>query len=343
MSQFSDGHIVTFYSYKGGAGRTMALANTAWILASNGHRVLVVDWDLESPGLHTFLRPFLDRKVIRGTSGVIDLIKDFAWAAARPDSGATDWRTQCADVGRHVVPVEWPHFPCGGSLDFLPAGQQNRDYSSLASTFDWDDFYERLGGGQFLDALREDMRRGYDYVLIDSRSGLSDIADICTVQFPDTVVLGFTLTDQSIEGAAQVGAGIAGRYADRNIRILPIPMRVDDAVGEKLDSARAFARSQLDRFLAGMDPEQANRYWGAVEIPYKPFFAYEETLATFGDTPGSPGSLLAAYERLTSVITGGRVSSLPPLDEDLRLSYRELFVRRRPALSNDVTLSSPPF
>jgi len=45
-----DGTIVTFYSYKGGTGRTMALANTAWILAAAGNRVLTVDWDLEAPG-----------------------------------------------------------------------------------------------------------------------------------------------------------------------------------------------------------------------------------------------------------------------------------------------------
>ena len=46
-----DGRIITFYSYKGGTGRTMALANTAWILAANGYRVLAADWDLEAPGL----------------------------------------------------------------------------------------------------------------------------------------------------------------------------------------------------------------------------------------------------------------------------------------------------
>ena len=39
-----DGKVVTFYSYKGGTGRTMALANVAWILASSGKRVLAVDW-----------------------------------------------------------------------------------------------------------------------------------------------------------------------------------------------------------------------------------------------------------------------------------------------------------
>lgn len=60
MTASRDGRIVTFYSYKGGTGRTMALANTAWILAANGNRVLAVDWDLEAPGLHRFFHPFLD-------------------------------------------------------------------------------------------------------------------------------------------------------------------------------------------------------------------------------------------------------------------------------------------
>jgi MinD-like ATPase involved in chromosome partitioning or flagellar assembly len=74
----TEGKIVTFYSYKGGTGRTMALANTAWILASNGKKVLVVDWDLDSPGLHKFYHPFLDSAAISGAPGVIDLINGFA-------------------------------------------------------------------------------------------------------------------------------------------------------------------------------------------------------------------------------------------------------------------------
>ena len=59
------GQIVTFYSFKGGTGRTMALANVAWILAANGMRVLVADWDLESPGLHRFFQPFMEPEVSR--------------------------------------------------------------------------------------------------------------------------------------------------------------------------------------------------------------------------------------------------------------------------------------
>jgi MinD-like ATPase involved in chromosome partitioning or flagellar assembly len=44
------GKIVTFYSYKGGVGRTMAMANAGAFLAAAGKKVLLVDWDLEAPG-----------------------------------------------------------------------------------------------------------------------------------------------------------------------------------------------------------------------------------------------------------------------------------------------------
>src|SRR5215475_1162581 len=81
------GRIITFYSYKGGAGRTMALANVAWILASNGYRVLTVDWDLESPGLHRYFHPFLLDKQLRASPGVIVMVRDFAAATREPPRG----------------------------------------------------------------------------------------------------------------------------------------------------------------------------------------------------------------------------------------------------------------
>jgi MinD-like ATPase involved in chromosome partitioning or flagellar assembly len=64
VSTSCNGQVITFYSYKGGTGRTMALANVAWIIASIGKRVLVVDWDLETPGLHKFFEPFLEESKV---------------------------------------------------------------------------------------------------------------------------------------------------------------------------------------------------------------------------------------------------------------------------------------
>ena len=91
--------IITFYSYKGGTGRSMAVANVAWILASNGHDVLLVDWDLEAPGLHRYLRPFLVDPELTSSPGVID----FVWDAARVNVTPAD-KSQ-AHVARGGVPV----------------------------------------------------------------------------------------------------------------------------------------------------------------------------------------------------------------------------------------------
>jgi cellulose biosynthesis protein BcsQ len=341
MSESSPGQITTFYSYKGGTGRTMALANVAWILASSGNRVLAVDWDLESPGLHKFFHPFLDESTITATPGVIEIINDYASAALNPAQRSDDWHLEYASVERHAVSLEWA-FPDDGKLDFLSAGRQNRDYSAAVCSLDWDNFYDRLGGGRFFRAMREDMKQNYDHVLIDSRTGLSDVADICTIELPDVLVICFTLSDQSIEGAANVARQISGRYRDRNIRVLPVPMRIEDGEKEKLDVGRALARSRFEGFPTGLTQESSALYWASVEVPYKPFYAFEETLATFGDDPGSPASLLASFERITDLVTGGLVTAMRPIPEDVRLQYKDAFARRQPAAFTQVYLSYAP-
>jgi TIR domain/Tetratricopeptide repeat/AAA domain len=334
----SEGKVVTFYSFKGGTGRTMALANVAWILASNGMKVLVVDWDLDSPGLHRYFHPFLDPAKVAATQGIIELITDYAWDATQGGDRSADWLRKRAQIIPHAVSLAW-EFPDGGMLDFVSAGRQNRDYSSAVTAIDWDNFYDRLGGGQFFDALRADMKQGYDYTLIDSRTGLSDIADICTVHLPDILVDCFTLNNQSIDGASNVARVIEQRYHDRNIRILPVPMRIEEGEKDKLDVGRRLARRRFDQFPKEMSREQLDAYWGSVEIPYRPYYAFEELLATFGESPGSPLTLLASYERLTSAITEGRVNAMKPMGEATRLQYRDAFNRRPMPPQTDVYLS----
>jgi tetratricopeptide (TPR) repeat protein len=319
----------------------MALANVAWIIASSGKRVLVVDWDLESPGLHKFFHPFLNETIIGATPGVIEIINDYATASLDPSPRPDDWYLEYARVDRHAVSLEW-EFPDDGKLDFLSAGRQNRDYSAAVCSLDWDNFYERLGGGHFFRAMRDDMKRNYDYVLIDSRTGLSDVADICTVELPDVLAVCFTLSDQSIEGAAKVARQVSNRYRNRNIRVLPVPMRIEDGEKEKLDLGRTIARRQFEGFPRDMSQVDSLSYWSAVEVPYKPFYAFEEILATFGDAPGSPASLLAAFERITGAVTASEVTMMRPIAEELRLQYKEAFARRAPTALTQVYLSYAP-
>lgn len=106
--------VITFYSYKGGTGRSMALANTAWILASAGNRVLTIDWDLEAPGLHRYFHPFLADKELSGqeSQGVIDMVLDFAARAATPsivgEKRDSQWYVEFADFSKWRQKLRWP-------------------------------------------------------------------------------------------------------------------------------------------------------------------------------------------------------------------------------------------
>src|SRR5882724_2390406 len=100
MESNSGGKIITFYSYKGGTGRSMALANAAWLLAMNGKRVLTIDWDLEAPGLYRYFEPFLADKSLSDSNGIIDFVLEFATAAiARaPSEDSSAWYLSYANL-----------------------------------------------------------------------------------------------------------------------------------------------------------------------------------------------------------------------------------------------------
>jgi MinD-like ATPase involved in chromosome partitioning or flagellar assembly len=337
------GQIITCYSYKGGVGRTMALANIAWILASTGRRVLTVDWDLESPGLHLYFMPFLADRRLRQSRGVIDAIMEYSRAIAA--HGPLDEATlrRVARVQRYATSLERYEFPNGGSIDFVPSGQQVPEYSATVSNFDWSDFWDRLDGGSFLDAFAADMRANYDVTLIDSRTGLSDNAGICTVHLPDTVVNCFTFNNQNIDGAAAAARTIRALRDERGrpVRIFPVPTRVEDGEAAKLDRWRGNAQHRFSALVSDLGYADPAKYWGTVEIPYKVFYAYEETLASFGDRPHLENTLLAAYQRLAGELIGEPCEFEGPTDA-VRRGWLAEFEQRGPVNPGTLVIGYTP-
>jgi hypothetical protein len=117
--------ITMFYSYKGGTGPSMLLANVAWILASAGKRVLAIDWDLEAPGLHHYFHPFLIDPRLEATDGLIDMVVEYSRDAVTPEEqgSGSKWLEHAADVGRFVAGINWT-FPNNGQLHLcLPVGR----------------------------------------------------------------------------------------------------------------------------------------------------------------------------------------------------------------------------
>jgi MinD-like ATPase involved in chromosome partitioning or flagellar assembly len=340
----AEGHIVTFYSYKGGTGRSMALANVAWILASQGKRVLVIDWDLEAPGLHRYFHPFLADKNLSSSEGLMEFVVEYVSHALAPpasDPQPADWYVEHADILRYAQSLRWPQFKSPGTIDLIPAGRQVSSYASTVNLFNWHQFYDKLGGERFFEAAKQAMRADYDYILIDSRTGVSDTSGICTVQMPETVVICFTLNIQSIEGASAVAETITLQRERLGIpvRIVPVPTRVDTSEKDKVDLARVEAWRRFEPYLTKMTQEEINEYWGSIEVPYKPWYSFEEVLATFGDRKGLRTSMLSAMETLTSYVSHGEVQSLAPITEAERLQTLNEFLRS-PADEKAVTKRS---
>jgi cellulose biosynthesis protein BcsQ len=319
----------------------MILANVAWILASNGKRVLVVDWDLDAPGIHRYFHPFLSDDELTSTKGLIDFLDDFINTALTPfdeneEDNDENWYEQFAEKlqQNYTVSLDWK-FP-KGTLDFVPAGRQGTLYTERVNSFDWEIFYERFGGGQFLEIVKEKMRAKYDYILIDSQTGIKDSSGICTVQMPDRLVVFFTANEQSISGAAGVADSINKQWQENGEEsrppnewlIYPVLARTDRTEIDKLDLARNYVKFKFAPFLQYLSETEQEEYWGNIEIPYFPWYAYEEVLVTFRDNPYQRDSLLAAIERLVTYLTDKDVTKLVAPNQEKRKEILSQFTRR---------------
>ena len=184
-------YVTTFYSFKGGVGRSMALANAAVELAKRGRRVLVVDFDLEAPGLDTFdvLRPRPGKAV----PGIIDFVREFLDVDRAPD--ARGFLARLPDVGDR-----------GGELWIMPSGAQEASYAVRFNEIDWAELYEKRDGYLLFEDLKAQWGKivNPDYVLVDSRTGHTDTGSICTRQLPDAVAILFFPNEQNLRGLAKV-------------------------------------------------------------------------------------------------------------------------------------------
>lgn len=171
---------IVFYSIKGGVGRSTALAVAAWHLAERGERVLVVDLDLESPGLTTALLPE-DR---RPRFGVTDwLVEDLVGNAdvVRRDMVATSELSRDGVI--FVVPAHGAH--PGAYVAKL--GRAWMPVMTQAGTRQpWFARLQRLLG-----ELETELRP--TVVLIDARAGIDEVASASLTDLGATAILAFAL------------------------------------------------------------------------------------------------------------------------------------------------------
>ncbi len=176
---------VTFYSYKGGVGRTTALTHVAWILAKRGRKVVAIDLDLEAPGLSTAFN-----LMSKPEYGIVDYFYERAYLPQdiEPDISVTQI------FGEVNIP------DAQGRLFVVPAGSLSLDYIAKV-----DDLHATavLGNGEglwstFEAEISEQLKP--DILLVDSRTGLNQWGALSLLQAADEVVVFLFPNEQNKQG-----------------------------------------------------------------------------------------------------------------------------------------------
>jgi len=324
------GEVITFYSYKGGTGRSMALSNVACLLAERNimnKGVLMIDWDLEAPGLHRFFgnrckgyfqeSDNLD-KDLDAHLGLIDLFVELNSLTRKMDDIASkdeeelaEILSNCLDIDKYIIRTDIP------SLSLLTSGRLDFDYHNVVRNFPWEDLYNRAP--QLLLSLISILERKYEYILIDSRTGLTDTSGICTKIMPNKLVIVFTPNRQSLEGAIDIAyQAIEYRRKSDDLRplvVFPLVSRID---GEEPDLRKYWRFGQMSKDIKGYQPEftnifkraygmkklNLNNYFDEVQIQYIPRYSYGEDIAVLEEKSKDRLSLTQSYKNFANWLVG---------------------------------------
>lgn len=241
---------VTFYSYKGGVGRTMALANVAAMLAKEGRRVLLIDFDLEAPGLDAFE----GLGCAKGHPGVVEYVAEYLGTGKAPSIDS--FVRECVPTSTHLR----------GKLWLMPSGKKDQQYNRNRARISWTELYDKYDGERFIENWKADIENTYspDYVLIDSRTGLTDVGGICTLHLPQLVVLLYALNDQNIHGIAGVARAISKAENTRPPQLLTVASPVPPTPKEKTGLLQA--RLDLAEKELGIKPHCQIHYDSRVPL-----------------------------------------------------------------------------
>ncbi len=195
--------IITFYSFKGGVGRTTAAALTALKIARLGYRVCLLDFDLEAPGLSSLIPLAKQPKV-----GVVDYLLErrIAGEEALP---MADYLVRFED--KEITEKE-------GELWLMPAGKLDQNYLLKLGRLDFqamtEDFSESVMLYLFQDLQKH---KEFDYYILDARTGITDIGGLALSGLSHKNVLLFGLGEQNYQGMRFVLGHLQPMLAKENL------------------------------------------------------------------------------------------------------------------------------
>lgn len=204
--------VVTFYSYKGGMGRTTTMIAYAMSLAVNDNdfkkkRVVIIDCDLEAPGYLNFFDLSEHNGLQSGKkNGLVEFLSDAQLTSRPEDLDINDYIINVGDDNKN-------HFAYNNlnNIWLIPAGNLNEGYSDLSGGSDRNDYLEGLAKinlssvnslvkyfNILLDRINETIEP--DIILLDSRTGFNDIFGTAALYLSSCVVGFFGFSRQTQPG-----------------------------------------------------------------------------------------------------------------------------------------------
>ena len=276
----------------------MALANVAVLLAKWGTRVLVVDWDLEAPGLERYFEEMnpAARGEINDRNGVVEIVNELA------ETGRSSWKESVSSL---AVPES-----DGRHLDFISAGRRDAGYVERLQHLDWEELFRENDFGNRLETIRNEWLDEYDHILIDSRTGITDVGGICTIYLPDALVAMFSASHQSVEGVADVISRARRARSDlptdRGALVcVPVPAR-DESRTEYQQSAewRNIYHEFFSQFYVDFLPKKVSAMdaLDLLRIPNVPFWSFGERLPVLTESVTDPSGISYYYAILARLL-----------------------------------------
>lgn len=294
--------VVTFYSFKGGVGRSTALGLVAGILASRNRRVVMVDFDLEAPGISVLFQTDVEN-INEEQYGVLDYLHQ---RYLTPDQNIPT-------IDNCICQI---NLDTRGELFLVPAGEYNENYIHRLADLDRHTLQSFYRGEinpvqQLITDIKD--RLDPDVILIDARPGFNDTSAIALFDLADTAIICFSPTDQSFEGLRWVVQAVKKQrdYQGKpDIRFLLTPIA---PVGDELQ------RNWTNRVESWIEDN-----WGLpgetkVEELYHKIL-YNPNIATLSSLVNNlSNSLLDDYLPIAEVID----ASLPDIKSTLKITNIE--------------------
>ena len=265
---------VAFYSYKGGVGRTLLLANAARFLALAGKKVVALDLDLEAPGLHYKLGSLdvLSRARDGRLRGAVDELLDvLSNVGGRP-------------VADFAVTVDLPQ-DCRGSLYLIPAGSApSTQYWMTLAKLGQITKIESIDGG-IVDAVLDLQARiaddlAPDFLLVDARTGITELGGLATTIVADRVVCLTSTSPESIDGTLTVASALrtVPRLPGQNeIEIEFLLTRVD-VVGPP-GAALVPSEAEIELLRSRVDSEGSRGRQSEFRLAFSAILPHDRTIA----------------------------------------------------------------